>query len=292
MANAVRVGFPITMIWWVCALQATVGRMTSISYFGNVQTGYYGAGTSFSLLLAMVPNAIGRVFYPRINAQIGKNAALEDIRQSVIRPAHAIAFILPFLQVVIFYLMPVVYNDLLPKYKDGLVCAQILILGCFFAGLIRNGANFLIAADMQMRLMKYVLISLVATAAGSVAVAVAGAGIAGLAVATSLASGLLASLIWHRVFRELKYDRQERLAAMGKFYLSFVCTLVAIGIVSLGFAPFSGYSRVLLPLKMLMCLVVGALIIMSFASGREQMNEMCRRMFSVITYRFRQPALR
>src|SRR6516164_3733961 len=116
MNRAVAVGFPITVIWWVYALHTTVGRMTSISFLGNTQTGYYGAASSMAMLFSLVPNTIGRVFYPRVNAQIGGKAGLQGIRQSVVVPTTAIALLLPMVQVVIFYLLPVVYYDFLPKY--------------------------------------------------------------------------------------------------------------------------------------------------------------------------------
>ena len=292
MLSAVRVGFPITIIWWVFALQATVGRMISISYLGNTQTGYFGAGSSMAMIFALVPNTIGRVFYPRINAQIGENADLQDIRQSVVMPTSAIALLLPIAQVVIFYLLPVIYNDFLPKYRDGLTCAQILILGAFFVGLIRNGANYLIAKDMQMHLMKYVLISLVANTAGCGVLVWLGFGINGLSVSASLASALLAALIWNRVLAELEYDRKSQLFIFANFYLSFLGILAAIAIVGFGFSGSAVYSRGQLILKMFLALSISTVVILSFASTRGQLRDLYRRSLSHFLYRFRKPSVK
>ena len=292
MLNAVRVGFPITIIWWVYALQATVGRMTSISFLGNTQTGYYGAGSSLAMLFALVPNTIGRVFYPRVNAQVGGKAGLSGLRDSVVLPTSAIALVLPLTQVVIFFLLPVIYNDLLPKYRDGLVCAQILILGAFFVGLIRNGANYLIAVDMQMRLMKYVLFSLIANGLGCLLSVWAGFGINGIAVAASAASGLLASLIWNRVFLELGYERKHQASIFAGFYFSFFGALAAIAIVTLGFSASPAYSRLMLAGKMAVALCICGLLLVSFSRTREQIKDLFRRGVSQLPYRFRQPALK
>lgn len=290
MGRAVRVGFPITIIWWVYALQTTVGRMVAISFLGNIPTGYYGAGSSMAMLFALVPNTIGRVFYPRINAQVGQKAGLHGIRESVVMPTAAMAFAIPVAQIVVFYLLPLVYNDFLPKYKAGLTCGQILILGAFFVGLIRNGANYLIAVDLQMRLMKYVMLSLVANTVGCLVFVSLGFGINGIAVAASLASALLASLIWRRVFLELGYERKSQLNVLANFYLPFLATLLAIALVNVGFSGVSGYSRVLVPVKMVLALLLCGGLIMSFANTREQMRDIGRRAWLLVAFRFRQPA--
>ena len=106
MGSAVRVGLPITIIWWVYAIHMSVGRMTTISYLGNTAAGYYGVGSSIAMLFALVPNMIGRVFYPRINAQIGAKAGLHAIRHSVVTPTSAITLLLPLAQAVIFFSCP------------------------------------------------------------------------------------------------------------------------------------------------------------------------------------------
>jgi O-antigen/teichoic acid export membrane protein len=288
MGSAVRVGFPITIIWWVYALQATVGRVISISFLGNTQTGYYGVATSLAMLFALVPNTVGRVFYPRVNAQVGRNTDLRGLRESVVIPASAIALLLPIAQLIVFYLLPVVYNDFLPKYREGLTSAQILILGAFFVGLIRNGANYLIAVNMQMRLMKYVIVSLAAHAVGCIIAVRFGFGINGVAVAASLASALLASLVWQRVFAELEYGRKSRWSLFANFYLSLFGALASIVIVNLGFSGISGYSHALLPVKIISALGICGLVIMSFTGTRDQSKDLYRRALAYYSFRFKQ----
>jgi O-antigen/teichoic acid export membrane protein len=289
MADAVRVGFPITIIWWVYIIHSNIGRMTAIAYLGNTQTGYYGVGMSIAMIFSLIPNTIGRVFYPRVNAQIGAQASLQDLRESVVMPTSAIAMVLPVSQVIIFYLLPVVYNDLLPKYRPGLACAQILILGAFFVGLIRNGANYLIAADKQLLMMKYVVISVAANAVGSVALTKLGFGINGIAFATSAASALLASLIWSRVFVELGYERHHRLALLGNFYIPFLGTLFAIGVVRFGFLRVAHISTLMLQVQMLLTLGIVSGIIAAFPQTRNRAKDLCRRALNIFAVRLGQP---
>jgi O-antigen/teichoic acid export membrane protein len=252
----------------------SVGRMTAISYLGNTATGYYGVGASIAMLFALVPNMIGRVFYPRVNAQIGAKAELHELRHSVVTPTSAITLLLPLAQALIFFALPPIYNGFLPKYRDGVACAQILILGAFFVSMIRNGANYLIAADMQSRLLKYVLVSVIANAAASIGFAKTGYGINGIAVATSLASGVLAFLIWRRVFIELQYDSRTQFSLFCNFYLPFVGTLMAIAVVQFGIGVHDHGSIWFTVVRMVITLGICAAIVALFRGTRERTREL------------------
>lgn len=286
MADAVRVGFPITIVWWVYVIHANVGRITSLSYLGNTATGYYGVGGSLATLFALIPNTIGRVFYPRVNAQIGGNASLSELKKSVILPTTAIALSLPAAQIVLFYVLPIVYHEFLPKYSPGLACAQILLFGAFFVGLIRNGANYLIAIDKQALLMKYVVLSLIVNAAGSVAFTRWGWGINGIAIAASLGSGLLASLIWKQVFAEFGYEFRDRFVQMLDFYTPLAGAALAVIAVELLFGDSRRQSLFLLPCRAVLALCLWAGVVFLRTGTRRMAIEMYRRSFEVLESRF------
>jgi O-antigen/teichoic acid export membrane protein len=222
-----------------------------------------------------------------VNAQVGARASLQDLRESVVMPTSAITLLLPISQTVVFYLLPILYNGFLPKYRSGLECAQILILGAFFVGLIRNGANYLIAVDKQMALMGYVVASVAVNAGASVALARLGFGINGIAFAASGASALLASLIWGRVLVELGYDRKNRLSLLGSFYIPFLGTLFAIAVVRLGILKSPGLSPWLLHLQMLLALCICCAVIFAFPSTRAGANALYRRVWFSVVVRFK-----
>ncbi len=277
MAEAVKVGFPITIIWWIYVIHSNVGRMTAVSFLGNTQTGYFGVGGSLAMLFSLVPNTIGRVFYPRVNAQVGAKASIEELRKSVVMPTSAITLVLPITQVVIFYLLPIVYQDFLPKYREGLACAQILIFGAFFVGLIRNGANYLIAVDRQVHLMGYVTVSVALNAGLSYFLASKGFGINGIAFAASLGSAVLAILIWQQVMFELGYSRRERLALFASFCLPFSGALAAVFVVRLGFSSLQPVSIPSLALQAGIALAILAAVVLSFADTRNRAIDLyCR----------------
>jgi O-antigen/teichoic acid export membrane protein len=238
LVHAVRVGFPITIVWWVLILQNSVDRVVLGSLLGPLSVGHYGLGLSVMSILSIVPMVVGRVLYPKVNRQFGEGADQNAMRRLVFAPTLALATLLANLQVLLLAATPILYNELLPKYRPGLLSGQILILGCFFVCLLRNGANYLIAANKQRLFLKYILISLIFNILTDVALVKTGWGIEGVALGTSVAGVLLNTLVWRRVSLELGFERAAVWLKIGGLYfpsIVLVTSVIAFRLVYHGF---------------------------------------------------------
>lgn len=232
IVNLVKIGFPITIIWWLFIVQFSIDRMISINFLGRDSTGYYSLGTNIQVLLIMIPLLIGRVLYPKINEEIGKETSAKQIEKYIIFPAKILSLLIPFIIGIIVIALPVLYILILPKYKDGLRSAQILIFGSFFVCLIRSVINYLIAINMQSKLLLYIAISLVVGTGISLALIRLGYGINGIAIGGSLGSCTMSVLTWITSYKKLNYSIQNVLSGFGGLYSPFIlCLVFAIGII-------------------------------------------------------------
>ncbi|MEK7802654.1 MAG: oligosaccharide flippase family protein, partial [Pseudomonadota bacterium] len=161
MWMTVRVGFPISIFWWIFIIQTSLDRVLSMALLGKTATGYYGLSISIISAIVLIPQAISRVLYPKVNEMIGKNAGTDAIFDTVVFPARILSLLLPLMIGIVVLASPFVYHRLLPKYAPGLASAQILFIGSFFRFCIGNGANFLIASDKQKSLLGYVSASII-----------------------------------------------------------------------------------------------------------------------------------
>lgn len=235
MWNAIRIGLPITLIWWIYMLQNGLGRMASMAWLGSEVTGYLGAAGSLATMVALVPNMVARVFYPRLNAQLGANTGAAELRKSVIDPVTSLAVILPFAQLAAVFVLPLIYRGFLAKYAAGLDCGQILVMGAFFACIVRNGLNFLIASNRQMLLIGYVIGTCLLSAAFIFGLVKLDFGINGIAVAVSAAAAILSAFVWSRVFNELHIPSREQAALAIKMFGPFFLAAIVSGALNWAF---------------------------------------------------------
>ena len=229
LVHAVRVGFPITVVWWVLTLQASVDRVVLGSLVGAAAVGFFGLGISVANALALVPMVVGRVLYPKVNKQFGKEPDRESMRALVLAPTLAVAVLLANMQLVLLALMPLLYNSFLPKYRPGLAAGEILLVGSYFVCLLRNGANYLIATHKERVFLKYIVSTLLFNVVADLGLIKLGWGLEGVALGTSVAGLLLSTLVWRRVLVGLEFSRSEAWSRLMEMYLPFaVLTAVAL----------------------------------------------------------------
>jgi O-antigen/teichoic acid export membrane protein len=237
LIRAVRVGFPITLLWWILTLTGTVDRIVLGSLLGPLSVGHYGLGLSLVGTLSFVPTVVGRVLYPKVNKQFGKDREAKSMKRLILAPTLAMGTLLVNLQVVLLVIMPFLYNQLLPKYQPGLMAGQILILGSFFGCLLRNGANYLIAANQERVFLKYILITLAFNIISDVSLVKGGLGIAGVALGTSFAGLLLTSLVWRRVLIGLGFRQRRAWTTLLGLYLPIIVLAGAAAGLRLAYPP-------------------------------------------------------
>jgi O-antigen/teichoic acid export membrane protein len=239
MRNLVAIGFPITVIWWVYMLQMSADRLISMSMLGKEATGFYGLGASMVSTIVLIPMVLGRVLYPKINEEVGKDTNREGLNRYVLVPAQGLGLVVPILIGTLIILIPELYRVFFPKYVRGIASTQILLLGVYFICLIRTGVNYLVAINKQNRVLGYVAISLCINVLVSVGLVKLGFSIEGISCGTSVSGLVLAVLIWKSVFANLKYPRQEQYRELAYLMMPFlICSILSAGLLALcrGFA--------------------------------------------------------
>lgn len=278
--QAIKVGFPITIIWWTLTFQSSVDRLVSASFLGKEMTGHYCLGISFVSMLALIPGAVSRVLYPKINEGIGKNMSSEQLSSLVISPVRTLSMVIPALIGGLIIIVPTIYTFLFPKYFPGLHSAQLLLLGFFFAGLIGNGANYLIAKNKQNILFVFVLISLVAHAVCAVYFVRIGLSIEGVAISTGLAAALLVTLIWRLVLKNMQYNTVDQWQGLLGLYSPFILMLALLFIFQMIFPMFLHSIGIVSIIYMFLFLVSYLAIVFLFPPY----NKWCKEIYSLFKY--------
>ncbi len=231
MRGLVTIGFPITVIWWTYMLQTSIDRLISMSMLGKEATGYYGLGASMVSAIVLIPMVLGRVLYPKVNEEVGRNATPARLNLYVLAPAQGLSLVLPFFIGLLIILTPELFRFFFPKYVPGIASAQILLIGVYFVCLIRTGVNYLVAIDKQNKVLLFVLASLCTNVLASVLLVKLGYSIEGVSVGTSVSGLVLAFLLWKLVFAHLGYSLRKQFRELGYLLMPFsLCMVLSIGL--------------------------------------------------------------
>lgn len=228
MWNSILIGFPITIFWWIFMLQGSADRVVSISFLGKVPTGYYGIGISIVSVMFLLPKAISKVLYPRINEKLGETARVEDLFRIVILPTRILNLFLSGVIGIAVIFMPFVYH-LVPKYLPGLAAGEILLVLSTIRLSTANGVNFLIATNKQKQLCLLGLGSLCIGVIAAYGAVWSGWGIEGLAVSTFVSDSFFALFMWRSVFEGMGFASSKQWREIVKLQVPFLVMLIILG---------------------------------------------------------------
>lgn len=222
MGTLIRIGFPIMVINLFFILLTSVDRVISIAMLGSTITGYYGLGGTIANLVVLIPYGISRVLFPKMSEKLGATLDHRALAPLIINPAQALSLALPLPILMLILGCPYVFHQLLPKYAPGLLAAQILLVGCFFLSLMRNGANLLIATNRNWLMLRHMIVSFILNAGGNVALVKLGYGIEGIAFSTAFSQMVLTTLIWQSILSMLDYSPARQVRMIASLYMPYL----------------------------------------------------------------------
>ncbi len=197
----IRIGFPITLVWWAYLMETTFDRVVSITLLGSEQTGMYFMGITLASVLQMVPESLSRVFNPRLNEKMGESSDPSEVARIVWAPASFLSWILPVCFGCVIFLIPPLYETGFPKYLPAISSSQILILGAILAAFIPLGTDFLVSIHRQRQLAFLVPITLAVNIGFNILLVRLGFGIEGIALVSFCTNGAVAIFLWWQVAR-------------------------------------------------------------------------------------------
>jgi O-antigen/teichoic acid export membrane protein len=195
----VRVGLPISCVWWMLVFQSSIDRLLLGILASTETVGFYGLGISIISALATLPMVAGRVLYPKMNREIWEGVEGKPDPKIVVEPSAAVLMVSVNLAMATLACLPIVYRTILPRYESGLAAGIVLVVGTFFYTLVRTGTSFLIAASREHKLLIYGLAAVMVNAIGGFVLFELCGGMIGVALASVTAAAVLGVLVWRYV---------------------------------------------------------------------------------------------
>jgi len=212
-----RDGFPIMLYNTAAFFIRTCDRFIVAIFLGTQQLGYYTIAILVLGFLLNVPGAARDVLDPHMMKDFYQASTEEIAEKYFIKPLMNTAYFMPLVIGGAYICLPDVITLILPKYIDGIIPAQIMIVGGYFVGLSYTARGIIVANKWQAQAPLVMLLPLIVNIVLSIVLIKAGFGITGVAAASTFSYFILAvSLL---AFVSVKETSIAKLLASNMRYL-------------------------------------------------------------------------
>jgi O-antigen/teichoic acid export membrane protein len=155
-----KIGFPIAVISYLFVFFDSIQKIAILNLLGATYLGYYGIALGLGAIIAIIPNTIGYVLYPKMCELYGKTNNPKALLDLTIK-ASVISFLMAFIIVIVlfFTVHPIVVR-FFPQYTPGIEATKVAL----FQGLplaLGIGPYFFMQAIMKQK--QYVFVFIIAS---------------------------------------------------------------------------------------------------------------------------------
>ncbi|MFA6635544.1 MAG: oligosaccharide flippase family protein [Candidatus Omnitrophota bacterium] len=184
-----KTGFPLMVVgilgWFLVSLdRIMIGIMLGVTFVG-----YYSIANMAQGYIVQL-SGFGTVIYPRMMEAYGKKGDIDDIKKYVVIPPLIIAYFLPSVLGMVYFIVPLLVIKVLPDFEPGVTAVQILLLQMFFAASYTQASHFLVALGKQKMFIPITISAIIVNVVGNYIMIKNGFGIYGVAAVTSFVAFL------------------------------------------------------------------------------------------------------
>jgi O-antigen/teichoic acid export membrane protein len=187
LKGLVSYGFPLMVIALLGTFFETIDRIMITRYLGFEALGLYSIALMTYTYINSVPNAIGIVIIPNIQEKYGESENKESLKGYLRKAEMGLSALIPVMIGVSWFVVPSLVRLVLPKFVEGLDAMRYLILSAYFLAIGQIYSQFIYVIRKHLVILPIVAASLGLAVVSNWFALRLGYGIAGVAVATTIA---------------------------------------------------------------------------------------------------------
>jgi O-antigen/teichoic acid export membrane protein len=229
-----RVGFPLMLVSLSWVLVMSIDRMLVLALLGTTSLGYYGVtGLGGGFLYGILSKA-GAAMSPHITETIGRSdGAPASLRGYLIQPTLILGTLALAGVSALVLVVPLVVQSYLPQFAPGLPAFYIFVPGFYFLGITMSAGNILsvilMSRERQRNLLYLQGSALLCEVLLCVLMVRHGGGLAGVALASTIAYAVYGLGIVYSASRYVLVESSERRAFLRAIAIPFLYAAAVIG---------------------------------------------------------------
>ncbi|WP_277673316.1 oligosaccharide flippase family protein [Piscibacillus halophilus] len=153
----IKTGFPILMVGLIWSVLIATDKIILTIMMDSSALGNYSVALLVFSTMMLLPQVISQVYYPKIVTMVSKEE-YQQIKQSYKRVNFFLLVTSLIIVLVGVLLLPPVIRLLMPGYENGIVSAQILLVGLIPLTLVNYAANYFNATHNQKLYIKILVV--------------------------------------------------------------------------------------------------------------------------------------
>ena len=147
----VRIGVPIMIVVLALTAFASMDRTLILKRLDEQAMGLYALAFSVARVMALVPNTIGQLFYPRMTALYASEGLSRGLVRRCLQASGMSGLTSASVGIAAVLLLPWIVEQFFPRFIDGLPPLRIAMIGYVTLSLAAGPTYFLIATAQKRR---------------------------------------------------------------------------------------------------------------------------------------------
>lgn len=144
----IKTGLPILIVGLVWSIMIGTDRIIISIYMAPKDMGNYGVGMMVFNAVMLFPQVLSQVFYPKV-VELVSTGDFFEIKRFYMKVNKLLAIIMLIFVIIGYFLLPYFITWFMPKYIQGIMVGQILIIGVYPLTLVNIAANYFNSTNNQ-----------------------------------------------------------------------------------------------------------------------------------------------
>lgn len=127
--SVLRSGLPLLVNGLIWTVVDSIDKFVILGFLDVEALGVYGIAQNAFSYMVLIPTAMSQLFYVQMGKEYGMTGEKKKLVDVSVNYATILAGITSIIAVVAYFFLPPLVDTFMPRYKDGVSAAQILILG-------------------------------------------------------------------------------------------------------------------------------------------------------------------
>ena len=133
-------GMPLLINGLIWTVVNSIDKFVILGFMDTEALGVYGIAQNAFSYMVLIPSAMSQLFYVKMGKEYGASGKIEKLAEVSSGFSAVLAAVTSFISMIAYFFLPVLVEKFMPNYSDGIMAAQILILGLsVYAATLING---------------------------------------------------------------------------------------------------------------------------------------------------------